>query len=90
MQTNTILTSFPGLTLPDGRPCMDLDRFDLARALVAFGVSGVDAGTGISDSMRLYSAHLETIKTAAVKSYSAAAAANDFARSVQDTQAKTA
>lgn len=81
MQTNTILTAFPGLTLPDGRRCVDLDRFDLARALVAFGVSGVDAGTGIADSLRLYSAHLEEIKTAAVNSYAAA---------VQDTQAKPA
>jgi hypothetical protein len=80
MQTNTILTTFPDLTLPDGRRCVDLDRFDLARALVALGVVGVDAGTGIAESLRLYSAHLETIKTAAVNSYSAA---------VQDTQAKT-
>ena len=83
MQTNTILTFFPGLRLPDGRHCVDLDRFELARALVALGVAGVDAGTGIADSLRLYSEHLETIKTDAVKSYSAAAAAND-------TQAKTA
>ena len=81
MQTNTTLTSFPGLELPDGRRCVDLDRFDLARALVALGVAGVDAGTGIADSLRLYSEHLETIKTAAVKSYSAAA---------NYTQAKTA
>ena len=72
MQTNTLITSFPGLTLPDGRRCVDLDRFDLARALVALGVAGVDAGTGIADSLRLYSAHLEEIKTAAVNSYSAA------------------
>ena len=72
MQTNTLITSFPGLTLPDGRRCVDLDRFDLARALVALGVAGVDAGTGITDSLRLYSAHLETIKTAAVNSYNAA------------------
>jgi hypothetical protein len=81
MQTNTILTSFSGSELPDGRRCVDLDRFDLARALVALGVAGVDAGTGISDSLRLYSAHLEEIKTAAVNAYSA---------TVQATQEKTA
>jgi hypothetical protein len=81
MQTNTLITSFPGLTLPDGRRCVDLDRFDLARALVALGVAGVDAGTGISDSLRLYNSHLEEIKTAAVNSYRAA---------VQDIEAKTA
>jgi hypothetical protein len=80
MQLKTILTTFPSLTLPDGRPltlpsgaqCDNLDRFELARALVAIGVAGVDAGTGITDSLRLYSAHLETIKTDAVNSYSAA------------------
>src|ERR1035441_4896721 len=72
MQTNTILTSSPGLTLPDGRHCVDLDRFELARALVALDVAGVDAGTGIADSLRLYSAHLEEIKGAAVRSYRAA------------------
>ena len=80
MQTNTISAFPPSLTLPDGRlltlpsgaQCDNLDRFDLARALVALGVSGVDVSTGIADSLRLYSAHLETIKTAAVKSYSAA------------------
>jgi hypothetical protein len=81
VQTNTILTTFPGLTLPDGRQCQGLDRFDLARALVALGVHGVDAGSGIADSLRLYSAHLETIKTAAVNSYTAA---------VQAKQEKTA
>jgi len=93
--TNTIINnSFSSLTLPDGRPltlpsgaqCDNLDRFELASALVALGVSGVDAGTGISDSLRLYSEHLETIKAAAVNSYSAQAAANEFAQSIQDTQ----
>ena len=82
MQQNTILTSFPGLELPDGRRCMDLDRFDLARALAALGVAGVDAGTGIADSLRLYSAHLETIKTAAVNSYSAAVQATQEPKAV--------
>jgi hypothetical protein len=60
------------LTLPSGAQCDNLDRFELARALVALGVAGVDAGTGIADSLRLYTAHLEEIKTAAVNSYSAA------------------
>jgi hypothetical protein len=72
VEQKTILTSFPGLTLPDGRRCVDLDRFDLARVLVALAVAGVDAGTGIADSLRLYSVHLEEIKGAAVRSYRAA------------------
>lgn len=72
LQTNTIQTNFPGLALPDGRLCAGLDRFELARALVALGVPGVDAGTGIVDSLNLYNAHLEKIKTKAVAAYSAA------------------
>jgi hypothetical protein len=30
MQTNTILTSFPSLTLPDGRHCVDLEEIKTA------------------------------------------------------------
>jgi hypothetical protein len=86
----TVLTSFHSLALPDGRPltlpsgaqCDSLDRFELAHALVALGVAGVDAGTGIADSLRLYSEHLETIKTAAVKSYSAAVQATQEPKAV--------
>jgi hypothetical protein len=72
----TIIMSYPGLRLPDGRLAESLDRFDLGRALAA----GVDAGTPKFKALLAYSEHLETIKTAAVNSYSA---------TVQATQAKT-
>jgi hypothetical protein len=77
----TIIMNYPGLRLPDGRIAESLDRFDLGRKLAALGVAGVDAGTPKFKALLAYSEHLETIKIAAVNSYSAA---------VQDTQAKTA
>jgi hypothetical protein len=76
--TNTIIsTSYSSLTLPDGRPltlpsgaqCDNLDRFDLARALVGLGVAGVNVSTGLADSLRLYSAHVETMKAQPARAY---------------------
>jgi hypothetical protein len=48
------------LTLPDGRKLSDLDRFTLARALIALGIR-VDVSTPHYESVARYRKHIEEL-----------------------------
>ena len=61
----------PDLKLPDGRVAETLDRYELAHALIAIGVEGVTVSTGKIEALHAYRNHLQDIKDAAVKSWSA-------------------